>query len=376
MGIVDEAARLERAGLPVVHLEKGELDIDTPDLIKDLAIAALRANKTRYSHSTGLPELRQAICDHYARHYGVSVAPSQVIVNSGSSPAMLELFLGLIEPGDEVIVPDPGYPAYPSFVEAARGRVVRACAAQSGFVHTPELAAAHITPATKAIIINFPSNPVGAMAGPAELRAFAELGPVIVSDEAYHGLSFDGEPPHSILEFTDQAVVVGTFSKGYAMTGWRLGYLIVPQWLAPKLTRMHEYLFVGTNTFVQWAAVGALENAETVRGLVTDELRRRHGVLLAGMAQMGLQPVAVPKGGFYVFAYQPPGTGTSADFAAEVLEKTHVAITPGSEFGPGSEGCFRFSLSAPADQITAGLGRLAGFLDGLRGRPDREEALI
>lgn len=368
MGIVDEAARLERAGLPVIHLEKGELDLDTPDLVKDLAIEALRANRTRYSHSTGLPELRQAICDYYARRYGVDVEPGQVIVNSGSSAAILELFLALLEPGDEVLVPDPGYPAYPSFVTAARGRVVRVPSAGAGFTHSAELAAAHCSPATKAIIINFPSNPVGAVAAPDELRAFADLGPLVVSDEVYHGLAFDGARPHTILEYTTEAVAVGSFSKSFAMTGWRIGYVIVPRWLAPRLTRLHEYLFVGTNTFAQWAAVGALEHAETIQGQIRDELRRRHDCLLAGMPGVGLRPVHVPQGGFYVFVHQPPGTGTSANFAADLLDRTHVAITPGSEFGPGSEGCVRLSMSAPPGQIAEGLDRMARFLSDADGR--------
>lgn len=364
MGIVDEAARLERTGRSVIHLEKGELCLDTPDLVKDLAIEALRANRTRYSHSTGLPELRQAICDHYARQYGVDVEPAQVIVYPGSSAAMLELFLALLEPGDEVVVPDPGYPAYPSFVQAAHGRVVQAPSAAAGFTHSAELVAAHCSAATKAVIINFPSNPLGALAGPDELRAFAELGPLIVSDEVYHGLAFDDTRSHSILEFTTEAVAVGSFSKSFAMTGWRLGYLIVPRSLVAPLTRMHEYLFVGTNTFVQWAAVGALEHAEMIQKPIRDELRRRQECLLAGMPRIGLQPVRMPRAGFYVFVHQPAGTGSSAQFAAELLDRTHVAITPGSEFGPGSEGCVRFSTSAPADQIAEGLDRLAQFLRG------------
>ncbi len=363
MGIVDEAARLERAGLSVIHLEKGELDIDTPQLITELAIEALRKQRTRYSHSTGLTELRQAICDHMGRQYGVDVDISQVIVNSGSSPAMLELFLALLEPGDEVILPDPGYPAYPSFVEAARGKVVRANAAENGFAHTAELAARQITAATKAVVTNFPANPTGCVAGPDELRAFAELGPLIVADEVYHGLEYDGLRSHSILEYTDQAVVVGSFSKGYAMTGWRLGYLIVPRWLAPKITRMHENLFVGTSTFAQWAAVGAIEQAPAMWKIIREELLRRREALMAGLPGAGLEPVYQPRGGFYVFIRRPEGPGTSADFAADLLTRSQVAITPGSEFGPGSENCFRISLSAPADQVGEGLRRLARYLD-------------
>jgi (5-formylfuran-3-yl)methyl phosphate transaminase len=364
MGIVDEAARLERAGQPIVHLEKGELDLDTPDVVKESVIAAIRANRTRYSHSTGLPELRSAISRHYAQTYGVDVDPSRILVGAGSSAALLEVFLAVLEPGDEVILPDPGYPAYPSFVEAARGRPVFAGSAADGFRHTAELAARHVTAATKAVLINFPANPVGSVASAAELRAFAELGPLVVADEVYHGLAFDEARPHTILEFSDDAVAIGSFSKSYAMTGWRLGYAIVPDWLRPKMTRMHENLFVGSNTFAQWGAITALENAAAIQQQLRDELRRRQEVLLGALPACGLSPVYQPEGGFYVLVGQPPGTGMSADFAAELLERTYVALTPGSEFGPSGEGCVRFSLSAPPDQILDGLGRIAEFLRG------------
>ncbi|MEW9548343.1 pyridoxal phosphate-dependent aminotransferase [Nonomuraea sp. NPDC050783] len=362
MGIVDEAARLERLGKPVVHLEKGELDLDTHDLVKERAVQALRENRTRYSHSSGLPELRQAISDHYGRVYGVDVDPARVVVNSGSSAAMLELFLALLEPGDEVVIPDPGYPAYPSLVEAARGKAVRAAAAGHGYLHTAELAASCVTPATRALLINFPSNPVGSLAGPDELRAFAGIGPLVVADEVYHGLAFADERPHTILEFSDNAVSVGSFSKSFAMTGWRLGYVIVPEWLRSRLTRMHEYLFVGTSTFAQWGAVTALENAETIQKQIRDELRGRQECLREELARGGLRPVYEPRGGFYTLVHQPEGTGGSAAFAARLLEHTHVALTPGSEFGPSGEGCVRFSLSAPRERIREGLRRITTFL--------------
>jgi (5-formylfuran-3-yl)methyl phosphate transaminase len=364
MGIVDEAARLERAGRPIVHLEKGELDLDTPDLVKEAAIAALRANRTRYSHSTGLPELREAISRHYGQTYDVDVDPARIVVSSGSSAALLELFLAALEPGDEVVLPDPGYPAYPSFIEAARGRPVYASSAGHGFQHTAALADAHITGATRAVLINFPSNPVGAVADAGELGAFAALGPLVVADEVYHGLAFDEARPHTILEFTDNAVAVGSFSKSFAMTGWRLGYAIVPERLRARLTRMQEYLFVGTNTFAQWGAVAALENAAAIQRQIRDELRQRQECLLAALPMCGLTPVYQPRGGFYVLVRQPPGTGTSAEFAAQLLDRTWVALTPGSEFGPSGEGCVRFSLSAPAGQIVDGLRRIADFLRG------------
>jgi (5-formylfuran-3-yl)methyl phosphate transaminase len=362
MGIVDEAARLERAGFPVIHLEKGELDVNTPEPVKQAAIDALHANRTRYSHSSGLPELRQAVCDHYATTYGVPVDPRRVVVNAGSSAAMVELFLAVLCPGDEVVLPDPGYPAYPSFVTAARGVPVQAASVETGLRHTAELVSRYLTHRTRAVLINFPSNPTGAVAEADELAAFTELGPLVVADEVYHGLETDGRHSRSILEFTDNAVVVGSFSKAYAMTGWRLGYLIVPNKLAGAVTRMHEYLFVGTNTFVQWAAITALANAETTKRQIREELNTRRNCLLAELDRLDLQLAHQPDGGFYVFTRQPEGTGSSEQFAAELLDRTQVALTPGSEFGPSGQGNIRFSLSTPAPKIIEAMHRIEQFL--------------
>lgn len=362
MGIVDEAARLERAGYPVIHLEKGELGLDTPMPVKQAAIEALLANKTRYSHSSGLPELRQAVADYYAGRYGVSIDPQRVITNAGSSASLVEIFLALLHPGDEVVLPDPGYPAYPRFITAARGVPVPAGSANTGYRHTAELVREHLTPRTKAILINFPSNPTGAVADAAELAAFTELGPIVVADEVYHGLEADGNHSRSILEFTSNAVVIGSFSKAYAMTGWRLGYLIVPPQMVSAVTRMHEDLYVGTNTFVQWAAITALAQAAETQRQIREELNGRRNHLLAELSRLGMRLAHQPRGAFYVFVRQWANTGSSAQLAADLLNQTHVAITPGSVFGPSGEGNIRFSLSAPADQIATAMRRIEKFL--------------
>lgn len=368
MGIVDEAFRLERTGKPVIHLEKGELDLDTPEVVKEAAIRAVRDNRTRYSDSNGVPEFRRAVADYYERTYGVSVAPSRVIVNSGSSPAMLELFLALLEPGDEVVLPNPGYPAYPSFVEAARGRVAWAGTRAHGFAYTADAVRPLLSPRTRAVLINFPSNPVGVSAKPDALRAFSELGRMVVSDEVYHGLDFDGERPHTILEFTDDAVVVGSFSKGYAMTGWRLGYLIVPERLVERLVRQHQYVFVGTNTFVQWAAITALEHADAIKAQIRTELRARRDHALAGLPRLGFEVTYVPKGGFYLFARLPDTSRPSAAFAADLLSQAHIATTPGTEFGSDGEGYIRFSMSSPINLIDEAMTRLSVWLAAGAGR--------
>jgi aspartate/methionine/tyrosine aminotransferase len=363
MGVVDEALRLERLGNSVIHLEKGELEFSTPAVIKERVIQAIRENQTYYSTSTGLIELRRAICDHYARVYGVAVDPSRVLINSGSSPAMLELFLGILSPGDEVLIPNPGYPAYPHLVEAARGRPVWVGTERSGFAYSAQLARPYLSAKTKAVLLNFPSNPVGALADASMLQGFAELGPLVVSDEVYHGLAFDEVRSRTILEFTDNAVVVGSFSKAFAMTGWRLGYLIVPASLVDTMVRLQQYLFVSPNTFVQWAAITALENAAAIAQQLRDELRERHASILGPLRQLGFEVPCVPRGGFYVFARLPEGCGSSASFADELLTQKHVATTPGTEFGSDGEGYVRFSMSAPSEQIREAMERIAAFLD-------------
>jgi len=366
MGIVDEAGRLEREGHPILHLEKGELDLDTPEPVKRAAVDALMANRTRYSHSCGLPELREAIAGYYSRRYQVTIDPGRIVVHPGSSAALLEVFIALLSPGDEVVLPDPGYPAYPSFVRAARGVPVLAGSADNGFQHTAALVRDRLSPRTSAILINFPSNPIGSVVGLRDLAEFAELGPMIVADEVYHGLEADGTLSPSILQVTDDAVVVGSFSKAYAMTGWRLGYLIVPHTLREAVTRLHSDLFVGTNTFTQWAAIVALAGAEGIQRTLREELNARRASLLGQLPRLGLELAHAPDGGFYVFARQPAGTGSSAEFAAELLSRTHVAITPGSVFGPSGEGNIRFSLSEPAEQIVEAMGRVEEFLADLR----------
>jgi aspartate/methionine/tyrosine aminotransferase len=362
IGVMDEAFRLEREGKRVIHLEKGELDIDTPEVVKERVVQAIRENRTRYADSSGLPELRQAICDHFARVYSVAIDPAQVIVNSGSSPAMVELFLGILDPGDEVILPNPSYPAYAHIVEAARGRVEWVGTQRRAFAYTADLARPHLSPRTKAVMINFPANPTGAVATQEAMGAFAELGPTVVSDEVFHGLAFTDGRPHTIREFTDDAVVVGSFSKAFAMTGWRLGYLVVPSRLVDRLLPLHQYFFVCPNTFVQWAAIAALEHADDIQRQLREELRRRRDTLLRGLRELGFEVPCTPEGGFCVFARPPAGGRDPATFATDLLREAHVAITPGAEFGSDGAGHVRFSLSAPSDLIQEAVQRLAAFL--------------
>src|SRR5262249_39336173 len=209
----------------------------------------------------GILPLREAIAEHYLTRYGVKVSPDQILVTAGTSPAMLLLFTALLERGDQVILSDPHYACYPKFVKYAQAEPVYGTVEEDdAFQFRPEAVRGRLTEKTRAILINSPANPTGTVLSPERMAALSECGPFIVSDEIYHGLTYEG-PEHSILEFTDRAFVLNGFSKLYAMTGWRLGYVIAPPEFMRPLRAVHGNFFISTNEFVQWAALAALREA-------------------------------------------------------------------------------------------------------------------
>lgn len=362
MGVVDKALAMEHSGRDVIHLEKGEPDFATPRVVVDSAIAALNAGQTRYTPSTGLTELREAISAHYGRAYRAEVDPSRVIVTPGSSPALLISFLALLSPGDEVILPDPAYPSYRRLIELTGAKPVHLSLRRSGYRYTAEAAAELVTPATKAIVVNFPSNPLGTTIDRAGLASFARLGPTVISDEAYHGLSCtDGGDP-TILEVAADAIVVSTFSKAFAMTGWRLGYCILPAHLIPRAQTINQDSLVCASAFTQWAGIEALAHAGEITLGWRDELQARRDCLVSGLARLGFAIAAPPMGAFYAFARLPGGHRDSYAFAAALLDQQAVAVTPGPEFGPDGEGYLRFSYATPVRKIEEGLARIERFL--------------
>lgn len=369
MGVVDQALALERSGRHVVHLEKGEPDFATPRVVVDSAIAALSAGKTRYTTSAGLIELREAICAHYQRTYHARVDPDQVIVTPGSSPALLISFLALVSPGDEVILPDPAYPSYRRLIEMTGAKPVHLSLRRSGFRYTAEAAAGLMTPATRAIVVNFPANPLGSVIDQAALASFARLGPTVISDEAYHGLSYTAAGDPSILQATGDAIVVSTFSKAFAMTGWRLGYCILPPHLVPRARTINQDSLVCAAAFTQWAAIEALAHAREITGGWRDELQARRDSLVSGLTRLGFEIAAPPMGAFYTFARLPAGHQDSYAFAARLLAQQGVAVTPGPEFGPDGEGYLRFSYATPVREIEEGLARIERFLGESRAVP-------
>jgi (5-formylfuran-3-yl)methyl phosphate transaminase len=362
MDILERAQELERQGEKVIHLEIGEPDFDTPAVVKDAANQALAQGHTGYTHSQGLLELREALCRHYREKYGVELSPDRFIVTSGTSPAMVLIFAGLLDPGDEVLLTDPHYACYPNFVRLvdAAPRYVPVREAD-GFQFRPEELGPFISRRTKAMIINSPANPTGTLLSAARMARLVELGPYVVSDEIYHGLVYEGKE-HTILEFTDDAFVINGFSKLYAMTGWRLGYLIAPPDFIRPLQKLMQNFFISANPFVQRAGIAALTQAgpEIEGWRTTYDARRRF--LLAGLTKLGFKIPVAPTGAFYIFVNARHLSPDSYALAFDILEQAKVGVTPGIDFGPGGEGFLRFSYANSLENLAEALTRLEHYL--------------
>lgn len=368
MEILEKASEMERRGEEVIHLEVGEPDFATPECIKEALIKAILEGKTHYTHSLGLFELRETIVEMYAKKYKVKLSPEQVVVTSGTSPAMLLVFLALINRGDEVILTDPHYPCYPSFVKIADGipQYIKV-REEEGFQYVPEGLFSRITKKTKAVVINSPSNPTGHLLDLEVMKKIAGIDPYIISDEIYHGLVYEGRE-HTILEFTDRAFVINGFSKCYAMTGWRLGYVIAPKEFIRTLQNLQQNFFISANAFVQWAGITALKEA----GNEVEKMKRifdtRRRFLLSRLKELGFGIKVEPTGAFYVFANAKRFTNDSLKLSLELLQKTKVGVCPGIDFGENGEGYIRFSYANSLENIEIGMKRIEEYLKGHYGK--------
>ena len=365
MDILERACELERQGKNVIHLQIGEPDFDTPEPVKQAAIKAIQDGQTHYTHSLGLPALREAICAYSERTYGVSIHPDRVVVTSGTSPAMLLTFSALIHPGDEVVLTDPHYACYPNFITYAGGRVRRAkTLPEDGFQFTPETLAPHLADAPRAVVVNSPANPAGTLMPDDDFKAICAVGTTLVSDEIYHGLTYGGAKARSALEFTDNCFVLNGFSKLWAMTGWRLGWVIAPQKYVPAIQRLQQNFFISAGSVAQWAGIAALNECETDVARMVAEYAKRRAVLLSGLSKLGLKAPVEPTGAFYVLVDARHLGRDSLALARDILEKALVGVTPGIDFGPGAEGYLRFSYANSVENIEEGLARLAKYIAG------------
>ena len=363
MDVMEKAQELESKGEHVIHLEVGEPDFDTPECIKEACYHAIREGKTHYTHSLGLIELREAISEDYWEKYRVKASPEQILVASGTSPAMLLLFAALLEAGDEVILSNPYYPCYPNIIRFVNGSPVFVkVLEEEGFQYLPGMIEERLSPKVKGIMINSPSNPTGNVMPAKRMKDIAEFSPFIISDEIYHGLVYEGEV-HTILEFTDRAFVINGFSKLYAMTGWRLGYLIAPKEFIRPMQKIQQNLFISANSFVQWGALAGLKEAGKDIQKMRETYDRRRRFLIPRLRELGFGITVEPTGAFYILANAKRFSEDSYRFAFDILKEAKVGVAPGIDFGSNAEGYLRFCYANSLENIEEGMNRLERYLE-------------
>lgn len=366
MDVLERAKELEAQGVSIIHLEVGEPDFDMPECIANEIALAQQQGITHYSHSLGDIELRRSIAWFYKEEYGVNVDPDCILVTSGSSPAILMALMLLCEPGDEVIMSNPAYPCYRNFTLACNAEPVFVpLSAENGFQYNVEEIKKKITPRTRAVFVNSPMNPTGTLISKEVFEQLAELEVPIISDEIYHGLVYEGRAS-SILEYTNKAFVINGFSKRFAMTGLRLGYLIAPKEHMRSLQILQQNLFICAPSTAQRGGVAALAKADPYVQNMRNIYNERRLYMIRRLKQMGFIIHTEPQGAFYVFCDARHLTGDSYRFAFDVLENAHVGITPGVDFGTNGEGFIRFSYANSLENIKKGLDRLESYLKNIR----------
>jgi aspartate/methionine/tyrosine aminotransferase len=366
MDVLEKAQELERMGERVIHMEVGEPDFDTPECVNEACYRAICEGKTHYTHSLGLMELREAISEDYWRRYRVKVSPEQILVASGTSPAMLLLFSALLEPSDEIILSNPYYPCYPNIIRFVGGSPIFVeVNEEEGFQYLPEIIEPKLNRRVKGIIINSPSNPTGNVMDGGRMAKIAEFSPFIISDEIYHGLVYEGEA-HSILEFTDRAFVINGFSKLYAMTGWRLGYVIAPKEFIRPMQKIQQNLFISASSFAQWGALVGLKEAGRDIQRMRETYDRRRRFLIPRLRGLGFGITVEPTGAFYILANAKRFSHDSYHFAFDILKEAKVGVAPGIDFGTNAEGYLRFSYANSLENIEEGMNRLERYLERYR----------
>ncbi|HXV36333.1 MAG TPA: pyridoxal phosphate-dependent aminotransferase [Myxococcota bacterium] len=367
MEVMERAIEMERKGEAVIHLELGEPDFPAHPAAAPACIRALEAGWTHYTDSRGLAELREAIADDTRRRFGVAVEADRVIVSNGTSPAMLLVFSLLVGEGDEVVLATPHYPCYPNFIRLAGGiPVLIATDPRSGYALDVDAVRRALTPRTRAIVVSSPANPTGAVQSEPTLRGLAALGVPIISDEIYDGLLYDGAKVTSALAVSEDAYVLDGFSKRYAMTGYRLGYAIVPRAAVRAIQVMQQSLFISANCFVQHAGVAVLRDRSDALERMLASYTKRRRLLIDGLRALGFGVPVEPKGAFYVFADARAFDSDSLRLAFALLERAKVGTTPGVDFGAAGEGWLRFSYANSEAAIEAALERMAAALPSLR----------
>jgi aspartate aminotransferase len=364
--VLNKARALERRGRSIVHLEIGEPDFDTPGNVVEAAVDALHKGWTHYGPSAGLPELRQAIAEYVSRTRGVKVTNDEVVVVPGGKPIIFFSMLALVDEGDEVIYPNPGFPIYESMINYVGGRAVPiALREERDFALDVRELESLISNRTKLIIINSPQNPTGGVLGNRDIEQIANVigdrNIMVLSDEIYSRLLFDGAQHFSIMSvpgMQERTILLDGFSKTYAMTGWRIGYGVMRADLAAHMTRLMTNSNSCTASFTQIAGIEALRGDQSSVAGMRDEFQRRRDVFVAGLNQIKGFSCRMPKGAFYVFP-NIKGTGwKSKPLADSLLEQAGVAALSGTSFGAFGEGYLRFSVANSLEKLQEALARM------------------
>ena len=363
MEVLERAAELERVGIDIAHLELGEPEFAPPAAATRATMEALARDDTGYTDSRGIWPLREAIAEDLERRFGQSVTPERVLVTQGTSSAMTLVFSCLVEAGDEVLIPTPHYPCYPNFVRFCGAKPIFVpTKAENGWHIDPERVRRAITPKTKAIIIGSPANPTGAVQPREVMEALAQMGPTLIADEIYDGLVYDGVETTSAITLGENHFVLDGFSKRYAMTGFRLGWVVAPESAMRRLQILQQNLFISASSFVQHAGIAAIEEGAQMTADLVEACGERRTLLVDGLRRLGFGIDHDPEGAFYVLADARAFGDDSRALAFELLERAHVGITPGIDFGEAAEGRLRFCYALSPDTIETALTRLEPVL--------------
>jgi len=365
--VMTSAFALEREGRHIVHMAVGEPGAPTPKLVRDAAEAFIRNGRVGYTEAIGIPALRKRIADHYGRTYGVDVSPDRVAVTTGSSAAFNLAFLALFDVGDRVALPTPGYPAYRNILSALGLEVVEIpTTADTRWTITPEmLAEAHAAKPLKGLIVASPNNPNGTMIAPDDLSALVgacgDLGVQLIMDEIYHGLVYDF-PTKTALSYSDDVIVINSFSKYYCMTGWRIGWMVMPPGLTRTVECLAQNFALSVPSVSQHAAVAAFDATDELETVKAGYAANR-AYLLKRLPEIGFSELHPSDGAFYVYANVQRFTNDSVDFANRILNEAGVALTPGVDFDPARGGThIRFSFAGTHEDMVEGLDQLDAWL--------------
>ncbi|MBW1616313.1 MAG: pyridoxal phosphate-dependent aminotransferase [Deltaproteobacteria bacterium] len=362
MEILEKAQQMEKKGANIIHLEVGEPDFNIPKPVSEAIVNALNQGDTHYTNSLGIIELRREITKQYNDKYGIFIRPDQIIVTSGTSPALLLILGVLIKENDEVIISDPHYACYPNFIKFLKGKPITVkIYEKNGFQYKSKTLKEKITDKTKAIIINSPANPTGALLEKETMQELAKLEIPIISDEIYHGLVYE-EKERSMLEFTKKAFILNGFSKLYAMTGLRLGYIIAPEEYIRPMQKLNQNLFICANSAIQKGGVAALTKAKQNAEEMKATYNKRRIYMINRLKQLGFGINVEPKGAFYIFVNAKHISNDSYALALDILNKAKVGVAPGIDFGKNGEGYLRFSYANSIENIAEGLDRIDKYI--------------